>query len=111
LTFRAAAAQRRSPARQNAWADYIKRELDRREAAMSGAVADVIGKALAAERSARQKAETEITVIRQELSALRTEVSDLRAEVRVRGSLDEVQTRIDRIERERTERTPLKAVT
>ena len=58
------------------------------------AVADV----LAVERGARQKAEAEIAVLRQELGALKIEVAELRAETRVRTAIDGVEARLAKLE-------------
>ena len=68
-----------------------------------------MGDVIAAERGTREKAETEAAV-RQELAALKSEVAELRAEAKVRGTVDDLQARLDQIE-QYGNRPVLKAIT
>ena len=87
----------------NEWTRYIKAQLDRRQSAMSGAIADL----LAEEQKARQKLEAEHIVTRQELAAVKQELAELRGEIKVRGALSEMTQRLDKIEQARP---PLRTV-
>jgi len=85
------------------WARYIKQQVSKSERAMGGAVADVL-----VDIEKQQKAA--IDDVRQELATLRNELAELRGEAKLRGSLDAVTERLDRIEQERSARQPLKAI-
>ena len=76
------------------WVGYIKRQIDKRERAMEGAVADVVG----IESKARQKLEAEHAVTRQELLALKRELAELRGEFKMRAALDDLQARLAKLE-------------
>ena len=72
---------------------------------MLEAIGDVMGeyvKALkdqiAGETDARQKAEVEIAVVKQELAALKTEVAELRGELKTRSALADMEARLARME-------------
>ena len=84
----------------NEWTRYIKAQLDRRQSAMSGAIADL----LAEEQKARQKLEAEHTVTRQELLALKSEVAELRGELKTRTALADMEARMARMETTSTPR-------
>jgi hypothetical protein len=75
----------------DAWIDYIRRQLDKRERSMSGAIADLLGPIEKQHKAALYE-------LRVELAALKGELAELRAEAKVRGALDDVQARLDMLE-------------
>ena len=68
--------------------------MHKRQRAMEGAIADL----LAIERDLHTKLEAEHAVTRQELAALKSELAELRAEAGVRGTVDDLQARLAKLE-------------
>ena len=92
-----------------AWVDTrIRANRQASEKAMLGGVADAIANVIAVERGARQKAETEVAVLKLqlaalksemvELRALKSEVAELRGELRVRSAIDGVEARLAKLQ-------------
>ena len=86
------------------WETWVKAKIkasrEASEVAMSGAVADVLGPIEEKHKAALDELRTEVTI-------LRNEICQLRSEVKVRGALDDVQQRLDKIEQARQ---PLRTV-
>ena len=53
---------------------------------------------IAGETDARQRAEVEIAVVKQELQALKNEFADLRGELKTRSALADMEARLARME-------------
>ena len=73
------------------WETWVDARIKASEAALSGAVADVIG-------GIQKQNQAAFDALRAEAAALKSEVSELRAEARLRGSLDDVQARLAKLE-------------
>ena len=92
-----------------AWQNWIRAETrTSRKAAekpMIGSIADIVAEErkawkteIAGERDARQKADVEISVLRQELITIRRELAELKGELKTRSVLADFETRLARIE-------------
>jgi hypothetical protein len=77
------------------WAQWvngrIKASRKASEAVLTGAIADVLG-------DFQKQNKVALDDLRTEVAALKREVSELRAEAKVRGSLDDVQARLEKLE-------------
>ncbi len=73
------------------WVRYIRRQLDKRERLMTDAIADVIAPIEKKHRAA-------LDALRAEVALLKSEVAELRAEAKLRGSLDDLQARLAKLE-------------
>ena len=75
-----------------AWVNgRIKSQVEKRERAMCGAIADVIA-------PIEKKYQTQLDELRTEVATLKRLVSEMHAEAKVRGALDEVQARLAKLE-------------
>ena len=96
-------------ANTEAWQNWIRAEIRTNQKAsgrvMEGAIADVIGEVqkalkseITSEREARQKADVEISVLRQDLTSIRHELAELKGELKTRSALADMETRLARME-------------
>ena len=73
------------------WQAYIERRIDTHNIAMIKAVAD----AVVTEEKARQQIDTDLIA---RVAKLETELTELRAEAKVRAALEDMATRLDKLE-------------